>query len=494
MLVPSLMLILGLAAGALIVWLILRERIIGKDSELNEMRSGRNEALEETQALRSQLQVEVARRSTAEAEAARVSELESEAGVLEQRLASLQTEIRTLTASLAESEAKRGEEAKASRQTQALLTEVRQEFGAQFKTLANEILEDKSKRFTELNKSNLDGLLVPLGKEIQEFKQKVEKIEGDRTKDQGFLQSELKNLRELNQQISQDAINLTNALRGQSKTLGDLGQVILEDILEYSGLEREREFLVQESLRGLDGRRQIPDVIINLPHGRHLVIDAKASLAAYERYCSLSDGPERDKELKKHTASVREHVKNLSEKRYQDQYSLNSVDFVLMFVPFDPAFTLAMQYDPNLFRDAFEKGVIVVGPWTLLATMRTIENLWRPEKLGRNVAEIARQAGNLYDKFVDFVRDLEQIGEKLKGAQISFENAHKRLTSGKGNLVRRIEVIRELGAKVKKKFPESFRASALEDSEPEDPIYGEELGATQPRLALPEPDSDPTPL
>lgn len=424
---------LGLAAGALIVWLILRERLSATETRLNEA----------------------------------LSQLKAR----DDSISDLEKERYSLTNQLTAAEVRLSEQQTAWQEK----LEFRTVLETEFKNLANEILEDKSKRFTDLNKSNLERLLGPLGDKIQDFKTKVEEIETSRTTDQGSLKSELELLRKLNQNISEEANNLTNALKGQSKTLGNLGQIILEDVLEYSGLEREREFLVQKSLTEKDGRRLIPDVIINLPNGRHLIIDAKASLVAYERYCSLPEGPERDGELKQHVASVREHVKRLSEKRYQDHYNLNTVDFVLMFVPFEPAFTVAMQAEPRLFSEAFEKSVIIVGPWTLLATMRTIENLWRPEKLSRNVVDIANQAGSLYEKFVNFVRDLTHVGTSLQAAQSSFEDAHKKLSQGKGNLVSKARRIQELGLKVKKKLPEDLVASAEEDSEGEGQSPEEDL-------------------
>src|SRR5215475_12364148 len=254
-------------------------------------------------------------------------------------------------------------------------------------------------------------------------------------------------LRSLNERMDQDAIELTNALKGQSKTLVDWGEFILEDILQKAGLVRDREYFIRENLVDEEGKRSQPDVIINLPDERHLIIDSKANLTAYKQYCSSDDKAECERELKKHIAAVREQIKKLDLRAYQDHYKLNSLDFVLMFIPLEPAFIVAVRHDQTLFDDAFKKRVVVVCPSTLLASMRTVGNIWKQEYQKRNVLEIANQAGTLYDKFVGFYDDLKSIGERLAQAQTSYEAARNKLVSGKGNLVRRAEHILELGAK-----------------------------------------------
>jgi DNA recombination protein RmuC len=269
----------------------------------------------------------------------------------------------------------------------------------------------------------------------------------------------------LNTRISQDAINLTNALKGQSKTQGAWGEIILERVLEMSGLVKGREYEIQVTLTSEEGKRSCPDVIVYLPDNRHLVIDSKVNLVAYERCCSLADGPERDAELKKNIAAFRKHIGELDLKRYQDHYKLNSLDFVLMFVPIEGAFMVAVQDDANLFNQAFEKNLVIVSPSTLLATMRTISNLWRQEYQSRNAVKIAKQAGRLYDKFAGFVVDLEDIGSKLRVAQASYEAAHNKLASGHGNIVSRVENLRLLGARVKKGLPADLVEDAMEDNE-----------------------------
>jgi DNA recombination protein RmuC len=312
-----------------------------------------------------------------------------------------------------------------------------------------------------LNQSNLDSLLRPLGDQIQDFKKKVEDIETNRTRDQSSLKSELQLLRTLNQNISEEATNLTNALKGQSKTLGNWGEFILEDILQKAGLVKDREYLVRETFIAEDGKRAQPDVVINLPDDRHMIIDSKANLMAYNRYCSSEGKAECEQELKKHIAAIRVHIKELDLRKYQDHHNLNSLDFVLMFIPLEPAFILAVRNDPNLFDDAFAKRVVVVCPSTLLATMRTVGNIWKQEYQKRNVLEIANQSGALYDKFVGFYEDLKMIGDRLAQAQISYEAATSKLVSGKGNLIRRAEHILELGAKASKRLPQNVIAAGM---------------------------------
>jgi len=457
------MLIFGLAAGALIVWLILRaqvatlnERLVGKDSDLNEIRSGRAAASAENQSLRGELQTERAQRSIAEVNAARASHLETELTVLRERVEALQAEIVSLTASLAESQAQL-----------PMLVQARTESIAQFENLANKILEDKSKKFTEQNQLNLNSLLQPLGTQIKEFKERVEKTYDLESQQRASLRAEIERLCGLNERMDQDAINLTNALRGQSKALGNWGEFILEEILQKAGLTKDREYTIRETFTAPDGKRSQPDVVIKLPEGRHLIIDSKINLASYLRYSSSEDEAERKVELKKHVTGVRTHLRELDVSSYQDHYKLNSLDFVLMFIPLEPAFIVAVRQDIALFDDAFGRRIVIVCPSTLLATMRTIRNIWRQEQQKRNVLEIANQSGALYDKFVGFVEDLQEIGDRLRQAQQSYEAAHNKLTSGKGNLIGRAERMLQLGAKASKRLQQNLVEAATENEEPE---------------------------
>jgi DNA recombination protein RmuC len=374
----------------------------------------------------------------------------------------LMAQIVGLTSELSKSETRRQEESKAAEHNVALLAAARTEFGVQFKNLANDILEEKSKKFTEQNRTNLESLLAPLGNQINEFKQRLEKESEQRIS----LRIEIERLRDLNERMDQDAVELTNALKGQSKTLGNWGEFVLEDILKKAGLVKDREYAMRETLISEDGKRSQPDVIVMLPEDRHLVIDSKANLTAYQRYCSSASEVEAKQELKNHIAAIRKHLKDLDVRSYQDHYQLNSLDFVLMFIPLEPAFIAAVREDPTLYDDAFQRRIVLVCPSTLLATMRTVGNIWRQEYQKRNVLEIANQAGGLYDKFVGFVEDLKNIGDRLAQALASYEAAHNKLSSGKGNLVRRAEQIVQLGAKASKRLPSSLIAAGMDMEEP----------------------------
>jgi DNA recombination protein RmuC len=250
-----------------------------------------------------------------------------------------------------------------------------------------------------------------------------------------------------------DAVNLTNALKGQTKTQGNWGEMVLERVLQMAGLVKGREYQVQASMQNFEGKRFQPDIVINLPDDKHLVVDSKVTLVSYERFCSLDDTALRDEELQRHASALRRHVEDLSSKNYQGLYQLNSVDFVLMFVPIEAALTLALQHDSGIYEQAFSRNVVVVSPTTLLATMRTIAHIWRQESQIQNVKEVFRQAGDLYDKFVGFVKDMEELGGRLKLAQNAFDSAFNKLSSGRGNLVGRAEKLRQMGAKTGKQLP-----------------------------------------
>lgn len=348
----------------------------------------------------------------------------------------------------------------------ALLNDSREQMTLQFKAIAAEILEDKSRRFTASNKESIGEILRPLSEKIQHFEKKVEETYDKEAKERFSLASEIRNLQALNARISEDAVNLTNALKGESKTQGTWGEVILETILEKSGLVKGREYQTQVSLMSEDGTRSQPDVIVHMPENKQIVIDAKVSLKAYEAYCSEEDPERRAEWLRQHGLSVRNHVKALSSKDYQNLLSLNSLDFVLLFMPVEAAFSLAVQHDGELFTSAFDRNIILVGPSTLLATLRTIQNIWRYEHQNQNALEIASSAGALYDKFVAFASDLEEIGQRIEATQKSYDKAHNKLASGKGNLVARIENLKKLGARASKKHSEQLLSKADADSTP----------------------------
>lgn len=345
------------------------------------------------------------------------------------------------------------------------IEELQQKFTKEFENLANRIFDEKGKKFTEQNKEKLSEILNPLKEKISEFEKKVEESSKESIKGHSSLKEQLEMLRQMNQQITQEAKNLTEALKGQTKTQGNWGEFILESILEKSGLVKGREYSVQESMVTESGKRYQPDVIINLPENKSIIIDSKVSLIAYERYISSEDENERAKALRDHILSIRSHLKNLSSKNYQSLYNLNSLDFVLMFMPIEPAFALAVQNDANLFNDAFEMNIVIVSPSTLLATLRTIASIWRQENQNRNALEIAKQAGALYDKFVNFYNDLLDVGKKLDAAKDSYEEAMKKVHDGRGNLIAGIERMKQLGAKASKSIPPTALNRALTDED-----------------------------
>ncbi len=346
----------------------------------------------------------------------------------------------------------------------AEIEKLQEKFTMEFENLANKIFEEKGKAFTEANKTNLTQILDPLKERIKDFEKKVDDVYVTDSRDRAGLVQQIKTLHELNQQMSRDATNLTNALKGQSKTQGNWGEFILESILEKSGLVKGREYVVQESITAESGRRFQPDVIIKLPENKSIVIDSKVSLVGYEKFISSENEHEKQLGLREHINSIRSHIKNLSGKNYQNLYQLESLDFVLMFMPIEPAFAYAVQSDASLFSDAFEQNIVIVSPSTLLATLRTISSIWRQENQNKNAQEIARQSGSLYDKFQSFLKDLINIGDKLDDAKGSYDEAFKKLKSGRGNLISSTEKIRQLGAKTTKSLPPSLLNRA-DDSE-----------------------------
>ena len=356
-----------------------------------------------------------------------------------------------------------------------LLKEAREQMSMEFRALANEIVEQKGKDITDRNQQQLQGLLGPLGDRIRNFEKKVEETYDRESKQRFALEREIKALLEANNRISVEADNLTRALKGESRTQGSWGEVILERVLEKSGLERGREYDVQVSLRDDSGARSQPDVVVHLPEGKDVIIDSKVSLRDYEAYYSEDDEAVRTEYLKRHVQAVRNHVRELSAKHYQNLKGVNSLDFVLLFLPVEPAFTLAVQHDDQLFTDAFARNIILVGPSTLLATLRTIQSIWRIEYQNRNALEIAESAGKLHEQFVAFTQELERIGEHMDRGHQAWENACKRLSEGRGNLVRRVEQLRKLGARTNKALGERWLE---DDSDEQDAVIGADTEAS----------------
>ena len=345
------------------------------------------------------------------------------------------------------------------------LIHLQQRFQTEFENIANRLLEEKSQRFTLQNQVQLNDILNPLREKIKDFELNIERKYLDETQQRTTLKSEIDNLLSLNKQLSQDANNLVAALRGDSKTQGDWGELQLELLLEKSGLLRGVHFLIQPSYNDQNGQQKRPDFIIQMPENKQVIIDSKVSLTAYEQFFNASDDTIKPRFLKAHVESLRNHIRGLSDKNYAGLYQINSPDYVIMFVPIEPALTLALQEDSKLFTDALERNVVIVSVSTLLATMRTVSFIWKQENQKRNVLEIARQSGMLYDKFVAFIDDLKQIGQRLDMAQSAYHDAMNKLNDSKkygDTLIGRAEKIKELGAKATKNMPKEL----LEDKNP----------------------------
>ena len=336
-------------------------------------------------------------------------------------------------------------------------------FTKEFENLANKILEEKSTKFTEQNKENLKVILNPLQEKIKVFEDKVDKTHKESIDYHAALRQQILGLKELNQQMSKEAVNLTKALKGNTKTQGNWGELVLERVLEKSGLEKDREYFVQQSFTNDEGKRMLPDVVISLPDGKKMIVDSKVSLTAYEQFVNTEEETEKERFLKEHIASLKRHVEQLSEKKYEDLYKIESPDFVLLFIPIEPAFAIALNSDNTLYNKAFEKNIVIVTPTTLLATLRTIDTMWNNEKQQRNAIEIARQAGALYDKFDGLLKDLIGVGKKIDASKTDYNAAMNKLFEGKGNLINSVEKLKKMGAKAKKAIPQNIIDRASEN-------------------------------
>ncbi|MFY0482405.1 DNA recombination protein RmuC [Flavobacterium sp. PLA-1-15] len=340
---------------------------------------------------------------------------------------------------------------------------LQEKFTKEFENLANKILEEKTNKFTEQNRENMKNILSPLQDKIHLFEKKVEDTHKESIDYHAALRQQILGLREMNEQMSKETINLTKALKGDSKMQGNWGELVLERVLEKSGLEKGREYDVQQSFTNTDGQRVFPDVVVNLPDGKKMIIDSKVSLTAYEKYINEESDLLKITYLKEHVSSIKRHVEQLGEKNYHDLYQIESPDFVLLFIPIEPAFASALNEDTTLYNRAFEKNVVIVTPSTLLATLRTIDSMWANQKQQENAYEIARQAGALYDKFEGFISDLVKIGKKMEEAKTEYGNAMNKLVDGKGNLITSVEKLKKMGAKAKKALPENILKRASDD-------------------------------
>lgn len=406
---------------------------------------------------------------------ARVQQYMTALAVAEEKLRqleSLKAESRSLQSALlaaqthnAELQARMEEEAKHNAEKIKLLQNAESQLKTQFENLATRIFEERGKLLTEHSKTSLDHILTPLREQLGEFKQRVETVYEIENKDRISLREEIISLRRDTAKMNQEALNLTRALKGEKKTQGNWGEMILEKVLEQSGLRKGIEYETQGAFRDLENRLYKPDVIIRLPEGKDVVIDSKVSLLAYERYCSSEDDQERALALKQHTQAVREHIKGLSGKDYGSLKGLRSLDFILLFMPIEAAFMVAFQADERLFNDAFEHKIVVVTPTTLLATLRTIENIWRYERQNENARAIADKAGIVYDKIRGFVEELDKLGKQLSTVNNTYDSVMNKLSQGQGNLIRQANSFVELGVKVKKTLPKNFTGQAGLDFE-----------------------------
>lgn len=505
----AIMIAAPLITGALIAWIIMRARMAAAERE-NEYKINRlTEAVDEKELSLQELKIQLSdldRRNgevkgacnnletalaVAEHEKSVIPELKAALSEQRERLDQLQKELRDMSGALAREKERSAqfntvvqelserdqtvdklqedlsnknveirelstrikEERKQAEEKLSLLNEAKTALTNQFRILAQEILDEKGRVFSEQSKTGLKNLLDPFRDQLREFKQKVNDIYIDETKERASLKSEIENLRNLNQQISQEAMNLTRALKGDKKAQGSWGELILERVLEHSGLKKGVEYDAQATFRDADGHMLRPDVIVHLPEEKDVIIDSKVSLLAYERYVNSDDEDVQAKALSEHVRAVRKHIDSLSEKDYSGLRGIRSLDFVFLFMPIESAFVSAFKEAPNLFAYAFEKRIVVVTPSTLLATMRTIENIWRYERQNRNAQAIVNRGRALYDKLRLFVESMEKLGKQIETAHATYEEAMNRLVRGKGNVISQACRFPELGVTVKKEFP-----------------------------------------
>ncbi len=385
-----------------------------------------------------------------------LEQLKNQMNQIVQERETIRTEKETLIIQLSKKETDFENLWERNKEQKGEVEKLQEKFTKEFENLANKILDEKTSKFTEQNKENLKNILTPLQDKIQLFEKKVEDTHKESIDYHAALRQQILGLREMNEQMSKETLNLTKALKGDSKMQGNWGELILERVLEKSGLEKGREYEVQQSFTTEDGNRVFPDVVINLPDGKKMIVDSKVTLTAYERYINEEDDEAKTQHLKEHVMALKRHVDQLSEKNYHDLYEMESPDFVLLFIPIESAFAIALNEDTSLYNKAFEKNIVIVTPSTLLATLRTIDSMWANQKQQENALEIARQAGALYDKFEGFVSDLVRIGKKMDEAKVEYQGAMNKLVEGKGNLINSVEKLKKMGAKAKKALPENI--------------------------------------
>jgi len=432
-----------------------RERELGNQAKQLQQQQLRSQSMEQA---RDRAQDQAARLqerlSHFEQLGERVTEQEARIIELSQQRTELQTQLASERESLAEQ----------SRFLERAKTELKQEF----ELTANKLFERKSEQFNVANQGMLEGTLSPFKIQLQEFRKKVEDVYEKENAERSRLSGQIVELQRQAHKIGEDAVNLAQALKGNNKTQGGWGEIVLERLLEQSGLQKGREYDTQVNFSASDGSRRMPDVVVHLPEGKDIIIDAKVSLTDYERYCNAEAEEERQQYLQRHIQSLRAHIKGLSAKDYERLPGIKALDFVFIFIPIEAAFMLAMQYDTNLYKEAYDRHIILASPSTLLAILRTVDNVWRYEKQNKNAERIATEAGSLHDQFVLLLESLESVGGQLTKTQEAYQSAHKRLASGRGNLIKRVDNIRKLGAKTKKSIDAPLLEQAIEDDQPEE--------------------------
>ena len=428
------------------------DRLREKEERSAQLSVQLKSAQEATEHLRIEHTRSLTRIAALETELQRLAEAREALKVAEAQRAETQTALQEKTLQLAEAEVAIKKERQLHQEKLELLEKAKENLSTQFENVANRILDEKTKKFAQQNKEGIEQILSPLKQNIDTFKKKVEETYEKGTRDRVQLRTQIEELTKSNRQISDEAMKLAQALKGQSQTQGAWGEMILEMVLEKSGLMAGREYTVQQSVTTEEGKRFRPDVVVHLPNQRDIVVDSKVSLTAYERFFNAKDAEVKDVALKEHAQSIQQHVKGLSSKSYEDLEAVRTLDYVLLFIPIEGALSVAVQHMPSLIGDALEKNVIIVTPTTLLLALRTVENIWRYERQSRHHIEIARQAGALYDKFHGFVTDMNKVSDHLQRAQRVSDDAIKKLHTGKGNLVTSVEKLKRLGAKAKKQL------------------------------------------
>jgi len=457
-------LLVGMAAGAAVGFLLGKRGTAtvsaGNNDEMQNLRTEMTTLLQEQKRLTSErddLKLEKATLTEGE------KRLTTERDELKKEYRTAQEEILNLNGRMEASVEKFRAQDQHLKQQKTEFEELNKRFNTEFENLANKILEEKSKKFTDQNQKNIENILKPLRERIKDFEKKVDEKYDTEQKERASLKGEIKVLHELNRKISEEAHNLTTALKGDSKQQGNWGELILERVLESSGLIKGEEYTTQQTVYNEEGDRLHPDVVIRLPEEKHIIIDSKVSLVAYEKFANSANETDQVQWLKAHLTSVKTHIKGLSEKNYHSAKGINSPDFVLMFMPIESSFSASIRADDELFNFAWNKRIVIVSPSTLLATLRTISSIWKQERQTKNAIVIAEKSGLMYNKFVGFIEDMQKIGDRLNSTQKVYSEGMKKLSEGSGNLVKRAEELKKMGAKANKQLPSEILGLEDED-------------------------------